>query len=143
MSKCPPWVHCHGTGGGGGGGARAGLVALVVIVAAACAGPAERAVSDIVTILFYAMVSLVVMLGVVVLVAWRVHRRRIRAARAVARPVIVTAVRDGEAVSITTARRSALPRSGTSAHLHIDTSPHVVTSRVVRPRCAHRDERRS
>ena len=141
MSKCPTWVHCHGTGGGG-GGARAGLVVLAVIVAAACARPAEQAVSDIVKILFYAMVALVIMLGVAALVAWQVHRRRIRAARP-PRPVIVTAVRDGEAVSITTARRSALPRVRVSAYPRIDAQPHVVTGRVVRPRCARRDERRS
>jgi hypothetical protein len=140
------WTPCRGGGGG-----AAVLVVLAVIVAAADGRAIGHAVTDLVEIAAVTVGVLLVVAVAVAVTVWRVRRRRELDARQRreldarrARPVVLTAVRepaelgDGQVPAAIEA-----PRPGTFAYPPIDASPHVVTSRPARPRCAHRDGRRS
>jgi hypothetical protein len=45
MSKCPDWVHCHGTGGSRGGGGRGALVLVAALALAAVIRAAWHAIT--------------------------------------------------------------------------------------------------
>lgn len=134
-------LHCGGCGDGGGGGLLP--LVIVVVIVAACAGPVVHAVTDLVEIVAVMLAGLLAVGVVVAVVVWRVRRRRVAVMRP-ARPVVLAAVREPAGLD---GRRAPAaieaPRSRVSAYPRIDVSPHVVTSRAARLRCARRDERRS
>jgi hypothetical protein len=120
-------------------------VALAVIVAAAAEGPAVRAAVELAEILAVAVASVVVIATVVAVLVWRSRRKRRRAAAELApRPVVLAAV--AEPARLGSRQVPAAiepPHADVSAYSRVHAEPYVVTSRAVRPRCAHRGERRS
>ena len=131
------WSPCRRDGGIG------GLVALVVLVVVVANGHAiETGLTDLLEAAL--AVAGVVVAGVVAAVVLVIRARRRRDGRAL--PVVVTSrvvpARRGAAVGPPRADMPALPRGDASAHSRIDAQPHVVTSRVSRPRCSRRADRR-
>jgi hypothetical protein len=153
----------RGLGFGGAVGLGVAVALLIIVIAAghALAGQLEGAAR---TVLVFAEIAVCVILGGValaalaalvygVLLAWlhlaerRVHLEQLGEGRQVEPGGAGWAVRaeaiEGGAPELPGKVVPALPRADVSAYPRIDVQPHVVTSRAVRPRCAHRDERRS
>lgn len=129
MSKCPTWVHCHGTSSGGGSGGGAAGIGLVVLCVAAAAvlravWSALMAVGAVIA-LALEIVALVVIstLGAAALggIGYGVFavRRRVLAARRQA-PIQLTAERVAEAAATAPHMPVIEPKrpvSATGAHL--------------------------
>jgi hypothetical protein len=114
---------------------------VLVLIAAAAAGPVVRAAVDVIEVALVVVAALVaVAVTVAAVVVVRRRRRRLAPARA-------TLTARVESVSVNGRQAAAAiepPRDvDVSAYLRGYANTRVVTGRAARPRCAHRDGRRS